>query len=324
MAAFSTLIGSLQSCIVEILGYAAAYDRAKNPKHHGRLDELLDIWAESGYFSQDYIRKLREVVRNSFLATTGSPVKYGEKVEKEKKKDLPFVMPSTHGDPLTPYYDLPAGNLMPHMIPNSTVPLQPESIKPLQFLAGPADDKLVTALQAFLDDVDRMYAVDKDDGRRNVDLDELGETVVRDEVTGEPVDGDTYYGWSREFCHQMKKRRSPSRGRSYSDSPGNSDRYSPSLRERSYSPRPVSLSPRPPPSLPSYNGGNQQFPPPPPSPAPPPPPPLNYNGPWPPSPPPLPYPLGMAMPPGVFPHPLYAPGQQQEYYYPRGPAARQR
>lgn len=242
-AGFSTLSGSLQPFIVDLLGSAASYDRQKNPKHHRRLDELLNIWEEHGFYSSDYVNKLREVVRNS--ASTGA-VKSSIGIDSDdfdprKKpagKDAPFMMPPTHGDPSTPYYDLPAGNLVPHIIPNSTVPLRPESIKPLQFLAGPADQKLVAALKEFLGKVDRLYGADEimvpEDGV--VDIDELGQIVVRDRDTNEIIDGETYYGWSRAFCEQMKKRRTkdfggrtPSRSRSRSVSRHKRRRYSDSM-----------------------------------------------------------------------------------------------
>ena len=232
--------------MVELVGYAAAplYDDAdddqkkkkKNAKHHGRLVELLDIWEENAYYSKEYMAKLREVIisassssssyssSSSTVNTTTTTTTKGPGPGKKKNNNnnVPFIMPRTHGDPTTPYYDLPAGNLMPHMLPNSTLPLDPVSIKPLQFLAGPPDPGLLSALQTFLDDVDRMYnstsseeegrkkkrrMIDDDDDEIVVDdMDELGERVVRDERTGEVVDGETYYGWSRGFCQQMKKR----------------------------------------------------------------------------------------------------------------------
>lgn len=222
---FSTVSGSLQPFMVDLLGRAAAYDRQKHPRHHRRLDDLLDIWSEHGYFGPDLLHKLREVVKHS--ASTGvSPSSndiWPNEADAAKKlggKEAPFIMPSTHGDPSIPYYDLPAGNLIPHIIPNSTIPLHPDTIKPLQFLAGPADGNLVQALKGFLKEVDQIYGTDqlvKDDG--NIDIDELGQRVVRDEITGDILDGETYYGWSRAFCQQMKKRapdgsRSRSRSRS--------------------------------------------------------------------------------------------------------------
>lgn len=222
---FSTLSGSLQPYIVQLVGYAASYDREKNPKHHRRLEELLDIWSEHGYYSTDYVNKLREVVKNSALA---GAVKASVDTEESSKgttkgsdaRSVPFVMPATHGDPSMPYYDLPAGNLIPHMIPNSTAPLRPDSIQPLQFLAGPADAKLVAAVKAFLKDVDRIYGPEDDQENEEgvVDIDELGQTIIRDEITGEIINGETYYGWSRAFCQQMKKRNSDGRTRSRSRS----------------------------------------------------------------------------------------------------------
>ncbi|CAI7616202.1 unnamed protein product [Penicillium pancosmium] len=224
-AIFSTVSGSLQPHVVDLLGHAAAYDRQKYPQHHRRLDDLLDIWSEHGYFSPDLIHKLREVVKNSALTGAAPPSSTdvlaveGDTTKKLPGKDTPFVMPSTHGDPSTPYYDLPAGNMIPHIIPNSTIPLRAESIKPLHFMAGPADETLVQALKGFLKDVDQIYGVEKlvkDDG--DTDVDEMGQRVVRDEITGDILDGETYYGWSRAFCQQMKKRPDDSRSRSRSRS----------------------------------------------------------------------------------------------------------
>ncbi|KAJ5104661.1 hypothetical protein NUU61_002008 [Penicillium alfredii] len=225
-ATFSTTSGSLQPYLVDLLGHAAAYDRQKHPRHHRRLDDLLDIWSEHGYFSSDFIDKLREVVKNAAILGTAPPsstdaeVGQADAAKKLPGKEVPFIMPPSHGDPSTPYYDLPAANLVPHIIPNSTIPLRPDTIKPLQFLRGPADASLVHALKDFLKDVDRIYGADdliKGDG--HTDIDELGQTINRDEITGDILDGETYYGWSRAFCQQMRKRKPyDSRGRSRSGS----------------------------------------------------------------------------------------------------------
>ncbi|GKZ80628.1 hypothetical protein AnigIFM56816_004854 [Aspergillus niger] len=257
-AAFSTLSGSLQPHVVELLGYAASYDREKNPKHHRRLDELLDIWEENRYYGSDYVNKLREVVKN---ASVSGPVKTSLSVEESNVdfsgagakpmpsgKDVPFVMPATHGDPSMPYYDLPAGNLVPHIIPDSTVPLRPESIKPLQFLAGPADENLVVALKKFLKDVDRIYGTGEPEHEEDevVDIDDLGQVVVRD-ADGEVIEGETYYGWSRSFCQQMKKRQAKgdmSRSRSRSRSPVKRRRYSDSASDWSSRSRSRTRSPQ--------------------------------------------------------------------------------
>lgn len=245
-SAFVTFSSSLQPHIVELLGYAASYDRTKNPKHHRRLDQLLDVWAENGYYSADYTNKLREAVKNSasvdaIKASVGIEDSMGELQQKGPQRDAPFVMPAVHGDPSTPYYDLPAGNFVPHIIPDSSTPIRPDSVKPLQFLAGPADQKLITALKKFLKDVDRIYGSNdlELDDNAVVDIDELGQTVIRDEKTGDILDGDTYYGWSREFCQQMKRRRG--RGSRYSRSRSRSSSSEDGFqRRRRYSDTPTS------------------------------------------------------------------------------------
>ncbi|KAK2763063.1 hypothetical protein FQN54_009696 [Arachnomyces sp. PD_36] len=248
--AFSTLSGSLQSHLVELLGLAASFEREKNPKHHKRLNEVLDIWAESGYYSEEYVNKLREAVENfasvdAIKASLAPADDDAGTVKALPVKDAPFVMPATHGDPSLPFYDLPAGNMMPHIIPNSSAPIRPEAVKPLQFLAGPADETLVKALKNFFKDVDKLYGtgetVVEDDEGVVVDMDALGQTITRDKISGEVINGDSYYGWSRDFCQKMKKRReegnrSRSRNRSRSNSPRKRARYSDSISSGSRSP----------------------------------------------------------------------------------------
>ncbi|KAJ5735817.1 uncharacterized protein N7483_000942 [Penicillium malachiteum] len=340
-ATFSTLSGSLQPYMVDLLGHAAAYDRQKYPRYHKRLDDLLGIWFEHGYFSPDLLHRLREVVKNSASAeaaplSTDPLADDADAVKRPLGKDVPFVMPSTHGDQSTPYFDLPAGNWLPHIIPNSTIPLHPDSIKPLHFLGGPADETLVTVLKGFMKEVDHIYDTgDLVKDEENVDVDELGQRVHRDEITGDILDGETYYGWSRAFCQQMKKnthnssrdsqdrdridngykrrysessmsdrsRRSDSRSRSRSRvSRPKSHRHAPGSRSRSressYSPREPSPPHFPPPHQPSHAH----------PPAThsqpynpqfgfpaPPPPPPQYPGTWPPAPPP--HMPGMPFPP---------------------------
>lgn len=165
---------------------------------------------------------------------------------KASSKELPWVMPSTHGDPLAPFFDLPAANLMPHIVPNSSKSMRCEDIRALQLNSGPADESLVNALKDFLRDVqsiDNPYAMLEDEGIVP-DIDEMGQILYKNEA--DDVVGDTYYGWSRAFCEKMKTRdqeesglqrgrsRSVSSGRSSSTSPRKRRRYS-SSRSRSRS-----------------------------------------------------------------------------------------
>ena len=231
-SSYSTLTGTIQPHLVDLVGSAAAFDSKEFPKHHGRIEKLLDIWEANGYYQPSYVQKLRETVTNAAnfgysgagtTAARSEPNLEAELNPFKGNKDAPYVMPATHGDPSTPYYDLPAGNMMPHIIPNSTVPISPQLVKPLQFVAGPADESLVIAVKDFMRDVEGLFGTgDKHDGDIAIDFDQLGQPIVHDEITGEPIGGEGYYGWSKAFCKKMKRRaegrNGASNGRLRSDS----------------------------------------------------------------------------------------------------------
>lgn len=246
-SAFANFSSTLHPHAIELVGFAASCDRAKNPKHHRRLDQLLDVWRDNGYYGDDYLDKLREIVKNAesvdaIKGSLGLSERATDIQPKGSQRDAPYLMPASHGDLSTPYYDLPAGNFVPHIIPDSSTPIRPDTVKPLQFLAGPADQKLVDVLKEFFEDVDHIYRSGDVDTSESAwaDIDELGQPVVRAKKSGEIINGETYYGWTREFCLQMKKRKakeisSQSRGHSSATNDrGRRRRYSDS--SRSYSP----------------------------------------------------------------------------------------
>lgn len=213
-AAYSTLTGNLQIHLVDLFGYASAYDASKFVRHHKKLNELLDIWNQKEYYHSAYIEKLRETVVNAARlgyngGGNGSRPQDGtsDDLVGGAKKDAPFIMPAAHGDTSTPYYDLPAGNMMPHIVPNSSVPINPKLVKPLQFVAGPADEHLTAAVKEFMKDVESLYGIGRDEGEDAMDVDEMGQPIIRDEITGDLIEGESYYGWSRAFCERMKRRR---------------------------------------------------------------------------------------------------------------------
>ncbi|KAJ5512200.1 hypothetical protein N7463_001752 [Penicillium fimorum] len=197
---FSTVSGSLQLHLVNLVGYAATCDRQKNPRHHRRLDDLLDICCDHGGPppSDDAASELNPA--------------------KKSTKDAPFIMPSTHGDPSTRWHEVRAGNIYPHIIPDSTIPIQPDSTKPIKLLAGPADQKSVDALKAFLADVNKLFDPETPWDGKHAGTDELGQTVIRCENTDDILDGQHYYGWSLEFCQPADTDTEDSRDRSRSRS----------------------------------------------------------------------------------------------------------
>ena len=178
-----------------------------------KIQKLLDIWESSAYYQASYIGKLRDTVTKAAtvgFSNGGHDLKAangeGDQALGQDRSDAPYIMPSSHGDPSTPFYDLPAGNILPHILPNSATAINPQLVKPLQFAVGPADEDLVTAVKDFLRKIETLDDVSFEDEGIDMDLDELGQSVLRDEITGDILEGDGYYGWSRAFCEKMKRR----------------------------------------------------------------------------------------------------------------------
>jgi len=231
---------------------AASY--AHCPKHTKKINELLDLWKTEGHFTAATNDKLvtsaRDAPQSAIDESASASKEQDAATTKNFKmaKNAPYLMPSMHGDATAAWYDLPAANWLPVMEPNSTRPMNPEMIKPLQFKSGPAEAHLIDAVKALLADADRLYAKEHTIGEdEGVELDQMGQPIVRDEITGEIVGGQTYYGWSREFCKKMKLRqakdgrpqnRSRSRDQSRSRSRSRSLSRSADSQSRSRSPSP--------------------------------------------------------------------------------------
>ena len=209
-AAKITLAESLPTSLLDILNSVSTHSFETFPKHHARIYEILDLWAKQSFYSSTYIQKLRDTAKNAGKTqddeqNAAGPLVGAVNNSGPPKKDAPYIMPPTHGDPSIPFYDLPAGNMMPSIIPNSTAPINPQSMKPLQFVTGPADPKLATIVDDFLRGIlllDTVGFGETDDGRN--DVDELGQFLFRNSITGEILESDGYYGWSQTFCEKMK------------------------------------------------------------------------------------------------------------------------
>ncbi|KAK5018154.1 hypothetical protein LTR39_001145 [Cryomyces antarcticus] len=255
--AHTSLTSNLQPHLMDLVGSAASCELSNNGKIHQRIAELLDHWERKGYYVQEYCKKMHIAASASRAAPHGSSsteaggqgaaAPSGNTAS--KGKDAPFVMPATHGDRSIPWYDLPAGNMMPHMVPNSPIPINTRIMQPLQFTAGPADEKLVSAVKDLLKEVESIYdSTHQLDEGIVADIDEMGQPMILDADSGELVPGNGYYGWSRTFCERMRRRmregptgndggrgRSRSGSRSRSSSPRKRRRYSSSISSRSRS-----------------------------------------------------------------------------------------
>ncbi|OAA66957.1 hypothetical protein SPI_01533 [Niveomyces insectorum RCEF 264] len=241
---------SLAPYLLPLVQSAASFARA--PKQQRKIRSLLDLWADKGYLDEAALTKLR-------AAADAGPVLAEKKKQDELQqqnqqndvagrllpaKEAPFVLPALHGDPATPWYDLPAATWLAVLEPNSTRVMNPATIKPLPLRPGPADPLLVSSVKKLLADVDRIYnpANDVTNGA-DADMDALGERVEIDLFSGDVLDGDTYYGWSRAFCKKMKERRKGRTAQANLKGSASPGKGSSAAQEVRPSPRPSSRSP---------------------------------------------------------------------------------
>ncbi|KAL1887007.1 hypothetical protein Cpir12675_006760 [Ceratocystis pirilliformis] len=233
---------SFESSLKPLFASAAAV--GKSTKHISKLNELIQIWEERQYVAAKTIDTLRDTITGALADTSAHNAALDIAPDALKgptlTKEVPYMLPSIHGDPAVPWYDLPASIWLPHMTPNSAKPMTPSMIKPLHMNAGPPDKALVDAVKGILSDVDQIYAKDCSlDLQEHTDINELGEVVSLDEITGSVLGGETYYGWSRDFCTKMKALRTSksNRGRSGNRSDSRDRGRSRSLARRySYTP----------------------------------------------------------------------------------------
>lgn len=225
---------NLASSIPKLISLAADFSNCS--KHILKLEGLIDLWLQAKYFPDSTTLLFRNALEGNVaeVAGTSAPVDTFKLA-----KDVPFNLPSAHGDASVPWYDLPASTWLPHITPNSTKPMYPDMMRPIQMAAGPAEKTLVSAVQLLLKNAERLYSRDGsgEDKSNITNVNELGERVVLDAVDGEVIDGDTYYGWSRAFCQRMTTRsKGPvgdDRGRSLSRSLSRpSQSYSPQRKRR--------------------------------------------------------------------------------------------
>lgn len=211
-SAFSTLAENLWTYVVDLFRVASTYDLSRSKSQNRKIQNLLSIWALHGYYDDSSIQKLRDTIAapingNISNVDESSKVLNGTPggILEDEKSEVRCSMPATHGDPATPYYDLPAGNMMPHIFPNSGTPINPQALKPLQFGKASATEDLVMAVKNFMKDISMSVGSAEHDNVC-VDINDLGQPSFRDGCTGELIQADGYYGWSKEFCEKMRLR----------------------------------------------------------------------------------------------------------------------
>lgn len=173
-----------------MMGNAAAFDNC--PRHKTKLSGLIDLWEEKAYFAPEVIAQLRTALSNGSAEMTAVNLELSE-TSLKLAKDAPYILPSFHGDASIPWYDLPAGTWLPHITPNSSRPMIPDQIRPIQLAAGPAEKRVVDAVKTLLKDADYIYSKGNEPSDDvHTGYSEMGERIFFDEITGEVIGGDSY------------------------------------------------------------------------------------------------------------------------------------
>ena len=213
--AYHVMVHNLQPHLLKLVKLVSAYETGVHAQHQKRVLRLLNIWAEAGYFEASDVLNLQKAARKA-TPTTGASAELPESATNvkdqnasEDRKQTPYVMPASHGDFSMPFFDLPAGNMMPHIITNSTNPIDPQLLRPLQFVAGPASQDLVEKVESLLEDVGSLEDQEsREQSQQNVYLDDLGQDIIYHTKTTDATKAKGYYGWSENFCDKMKEENS--------------------------------------------------------------------------------------------------------------------
>ncbi|MDI1485778.1 MAG: hypothetical protein OHK93_003967 [Ramalina farinacea] len=204
---FSTFAHGLEDVLLGLLRGAAQCRPEVHALHHQRLQELVELWEDALFFDPPYCKKLRLAIDEG-TKQSGSQANLELEVSETRfqgGKHMPYILPPSHGDSATPFYDLPAGNMIPHITPNSTQPIDHQLVKPLRFTAGPADEVLVRAVNKILQDIGSSdYSAIEDESQGMSDIDLIGQARFSDSDPEQNIQGEGYYGWSRRFCDKMR------------------------------------------------------------------------------------------------------------------------
>ncbi|KAF8442611.1 hypothetical protein BGX38DRAFT_1250869 [Terfezia claveryi] len=169
-----------------------------------RMNYVLDQWQEKQYYSLSFLETLRARANDTSSniadplsqATEQKPVGDVARPASKEESEQPLLLPAFHGDPSLPFYDLPAANMLPHIIPNSTAPINPRLVRPIQFPNSTPSEGLSNAVKEFLKSAEAMFS---GESIGDVDSDSVGGVWGKD--------GEGYYGWSRTFCEKMLEKR---------------------------------------------------------------------------------------------------------------------
>ncbi|KAF9641401.1 putative calcium homeostasis endoplasmic reticulum protein [Lasiodiplodia theobromae] len=141
-----------------------------------RLAKLTELYQDTKLYSESYRNRISKALKD---ATIPVPAKSAPPKDRTTK-EAPYVLPAFHGEPDGPWYDLPAGALLPHIRANDPRPINPHNIKAVDLRNKSVEIGLINAVKDLLGYSDNLYT---DDEGIVADIDMMGQPLVRDELT---------------------------------------------------------------------------------------------------------------------------------------------
>ncbi|OJD33504.1 calcium homeostasis endoplasmic reticulum protein [Diplodia corticola] len=230
-AQLAQLVKPLEPHLELIFTTALSLQLPGKPKLRQRLSKLTALYQDTNLYSEGYRDRICKALKDAAVPAPAKPAPTKAHAI-SSSKEVPYVLPAFHGEPDGPWYDLPAGALMPHIRPNDPRPINPHNIKAVDLRNKTAEMGLINAVKDLLAYSESLYT--EDEGIV-ADIDMMGQPLIRDELTGEITVTEGYYGWSVEFCERMKKRRKEMKSRDRGGRSGRSQSISSRSRSRSIS-----------------------------------------------------------------------------------------
>lgn len=235
------LIRSWDSHLPAMVATASTFEKC--PKHLQKVRNLIALWEEREYLPTALITRLRDSFTQASDRNSGTRIHMSEDALK-LAKEAPYVMPSSHGDSSTAWNHLPAASWLAQLLSDPNRPMRRDHIRPAQLAPALSQENFVNRVRSTLSAVEALFQEAPAQTKTNLDFTLLGEVQKQDGSSEHDTSMDTYWGWSRIICHNMKERRQkaaskpPSTRRSRSRSPyrsssANRSRRSPKRFKRS-------------------------------------------------------------------------------------------
>jgi hypothetical protein len=193
--------------LLKLFSYASSLRTRNNKYFLGKIQDIVENWKIRKYYTDDFLDKLAVVVKNAGnLGGIEEIEQEGKEQEDEDatgtRKEAPYQLPKSHGDPSMPWYHLPAGVMLHSMslYPHSAI--HESDMKPIPLKAGPARPDLENAVRSLLEKASRLDE-EGDDQTEMVDINIMGQKTFRNRETGVETKEDTYYGFTKEFADAL-------------------------------------------------------------------------------------------------------------------------